>query len=108
MINPNSKISLKMSCLASCKGDIDQATKLYDFLVDGVDSIPDFDMPKPTAFQQLKDGANGLFGWIKDNRDDIINGIGLIQSLRNGGSILPGTASAVSEIPPIPTEEITE
>lgn len=32
MINPSSKIALKISCLQACGNDVDKAEKLYKFL----------------------------------------------------------------------------
>jgi hypothetical protein len=97
MINPASKMSLKMSCLVACNNDIDKAEKLYKFLSDGVETLPDFDVPQPTIIQQVQDGAGKVFGWVKENREDIMQAWGFIQSMRNGK-----VAETVAEIPPIP------
>jgi hypothetical protein len=106
MIDPRSKISLKFSCLAAAKGDVEYAEKLYNFFASDVDSLPDFDVPKPTALQQIKDGAGQIFGWVKENKSDIIEAVGYIQSLRGGTAASAaqsvGTTIA-NEIPPLPT-----
>jgi hypothetical protein len=102
MINPSSKISLKMSCLASCKGDIDQATKLYGFLADGIESIPDFDIEPPTVFQQIKQGAGDVFSWFKSNKDEIMQGVSFIQSLRQGHGRPAELAQRSEALPNIP------
>jgi hypothetical protein len=107
MINPSSKISLKMSCLASCKGDVEQATKLYNFLAEGVESMPDFDVAPISTFDQIKQGANQLFGWIKQNKDELVQGYNFIQSLRGGAPINAAptpTNIPTTTIPPLPDE----
>jgi hypothetical protein len=101
MINPSSKVSLKLSCLASCKGDVEQATKLYNFLADGIESIPDFDVPTPSTFDQIKQGASQIFKFVKDNRQEIMQGYNFIQSLRSGQSVA-ADVTPTQEIPPLP------
>jgi hypothetical protein len=101
MINPSSKVSLKLSCLASCKGDVEQATKLYNFLADGIESIPDFDTPTPSTFEQIKQGASQIFKFVKENRQEIVQGYNFIQSLRSGQSIAEEPLPT-QEIPPLP------
>jgi hypothetical protein len=105
MINPSSKISLKMSCLASCKGDVEQATKLYNFLADGIESIPDFDAPRLSTFDQIKQGAGQVFGWIKDNKEELIQGYNFIQSMRQGQTVQQTAVETPTvEIPPLPND----
>lgn len=95
MIDTTSKMSLKMSCTRACQGDVAKAKELYDFLVDGIESIPDFEIPRPSAVQQAQQIFGNIFGWVKDNKDDIVNAIGFIQSLRGGSMAIP-------PIPPVP------
>lgn len=107
MINTTSKMSLKMSCTMACNGDVVRAKELYDFLVEGIESIPDFDIPKPSTMQQAQQMVGNIFGWVKNNKDDIVNAIGFIQTLRGGsGGSGASIASGVvdSAIPPIPTK----
>jgi hypothetical protein len=100
MINPSSKISLKMSCLASCRGDIDRASKLYKFLSDGIENIPDYDVPRPTAVQQFSDAVNNIFGFIDQNEDKFMKAYNMVQMFRNGGGATQ--MQAVTDIPPLP------
>jgi len=103
MINPSSKIALKISCLQSCNGDIEKANKLYNFLAEGVDTIPDFDTPQPTFMQQASQTAGSVFGWVKENQNDIIQAWNFFQTMRNGGTIpAPGAPAPQPEIPPLP------
>lgn len=96
MIDPSSKIALKLSCLQSTNGDVEKAQALYAFLSDGIVSMPDFPIAKPTTMQQIQNTANGLFSWIKDNQQDIMNIVGVVQQLRGGN-----VAQAANSIPPL-------
>ena len=102
MIDPTNKLSAKMSCLAACDGDVARARELYEFIVDGMD-IPDMPLMKKSAFVQIKETAQDLFGWVDQNQDKLIQGYNFIQSIRNGTPISP-SAPNTSEIPPIPSE----
>lgn len=101
MINTSSKMSLKMSCINACKGDVQRAKELYDFLSEGIEAIPDFDIQQPTMMQQVQQTVGNIFGWVKDNREDIVQAVGFIQSLRGGTSSQFANAAP---IPPLPTE----
>lgn len=87
MINPSSKISLKLSCLMACDRDIEKAERLYKFLADGVETMPDFDIPNPSVYEQIKQGAGQFFGWIKENKGDIIDAYSFIQQIRGGAGV---------------------
>lgn len=93
MINPSSKISLKLSCLMACDRDIEKAERLYNFLADGVETMPDFDIPNPSIYEQIKQGAGQFFGWIKENKNDLIDAYSFIQQIRAGA----GGATSVAE-----------
>lgn len=99
-IRPTSKVSLKMSCLYTCNGDVEKAEKLYKFLSDGLDDLPTFDAVQPTTMQQIKDGAVQTFGWINQNQDTIMNWIGIVRDMLGKGNkqAMPPTPSA-----PIPS-----
>lgn len=105
MINPSSKMALKLSCLQQTGGDVKKAEELYRFLADGVDSMPDYPVQKPSAMQQIQQAAGNIFGWVKENQGDIINAVNFIQQMRGGQPIgMPVAAPAVApaEIPPLP------
>ena len=99
-IRPTSKVSLKMSCLYTCNGDVERAEKLYKFLSDGLDDLPTFDVVQPTTMQQIKDGAVQTFGWINQNQDTIMNWIGIVRDMLGKGNkqAMPPTPSS-----PIPS-----
>lgn len=106
MINPSSKISLKLSCLMACDRDIEKAERLYKFLADGVETMPDFDIPNPSVYEQIKQGAGQFFGWIKENKGDIIDAYSFIQQIRGvagvsaaetAGEVAAGASEVASE-----------
>lgn len=82
MIETTSKMSMKMSCLKACGNDVARAKELYSFLAADMADIPDFDPVRPGTFEQVKQGAAEVFGWLDKHRDDVAQGIAFIQSLR--------------------------
>ena len=100
-IRPTSKIALKMSCLYTCNGDVDDAEKLYKFLSDGLEDLPTFDVQQPTTMQQIKDGAVQTFAWLNDNQETIMNWVGMIKQMFNKGGGATPTPTASAPIPPI-------
>lgn len=96
-----SKMSLKASCIKVCGNDIERAEKLYDFFAKDIQNLPDFDVPPPSTFEQIKTMAGDVFGWVEQNQDKLIGAYNLIQGFRSGTPIatlgVPPTG-----IPPIP------
>ena len=98
-IIPTSKVSLKLSCLQSCNGDIDKAEQLYAYLTEGIDDLPTFDPVKPSTFEQAKSMIGEGFGWVKENQETIVNWVSFFRDMfGKGGGKGPPTASPV---PPI-------
>lgn len=97
MINPSSKIELKLSCLHAAHGNVEQAEKMFKYFTDGIDSMPDFATPKPGIVQQAKDMLDGVFGVIDSNEERIMKAYNYYQMFR--GNIPQGTPT---EIPPLP------
>ena len=91
-IRATSKLSLKMSCLAACGNDVDKAD---------LSNLPDIDPAKASVVEQIKTGANDLFGWIGEHKGDIIEGWNFLQMIR-GGAPLPLASAPPIDIPPIP------
>lgn len=104
MITSSSKMTLKMSCLAACDNDVAKAERLYDFIVKDIADLPDFDQPKPTIMQQIKTGADDLFGWLDAHGNDLAKGWNFIQSIRNGAPIQPTNVAPPTDIPPLPQQ----
>lgn len=100
MIKPTSRSSCKMQCLFACKGNIEEAEKLYDFLTKDMPNLPDFDPVAPSNMQQVKETAVGLFGWFKENQNEVMTVIDFIKNMRNGGGGVPPVPSS-APLPPI-------
>lgn len=101
-IQPSSKMSLKMSCLAACNNNVEEAQKLYDFIASDI-NLPDTDIVPPTAMERFKSGAESLFGWIGEHKDSLIEGYNMIQMIRGGQPISVGTpATPPTGVPPLP------
>ena len=100
MIKPTSKVALKMQTLMIAKGNVEEAEKLYDFLAKDMEELPTFDDVPPTTMQQVRDTAGTIIGWVKENQNDIMQGIEFLKSLKKGGGMPPSGAAPVS--PPLP------
>ena len=99
-IRPTSKASLKQQCLLISKGDLDQATKLYDFYIKDMEDLPNFDLVQPTTMQQARTMVVDTFKWANDNQEQIMNWVGFIKNLfgKNGGTNI---TVASQPLPPI-------
>ena len=58
--------------MAVSNGDLDKATKMYDFFAKDMD-LPDTDPMPPSRFETIKNGVNEVGGLIKNNKDDIMD-----------------------------------
>ena len=102
-IKPTSKSALKMQCLIISRGDIDEAERMYDFFAKDMTDLPDYDPVQPTMMENVKDNALGIYQFIKDNRDDIAQGVDFIRSMfSKNGTVL--TENEVATLPPINQE----
>lgn len=98
MIRPTSKASLKSQCLMMCKGDVKNAMELYKFYMEDMESIPDYDIIPPSGFEKAKDTAINLFGWIKENQNEVIGIIDFIKNIRGGNGSVP---TPPTNLPPL-------
>ena len=89
-----------MTCLQACGNDVDEAKKLYDFLAGDMPNLPDVDPIEPTKLQQARDAIGSLFGWLKENRGEIIEAWDFVNAIRGGASAT--TATTPIGVPPIP------
>lgn len=80
-IRPTSKATLKMQCLFACKGDIDEAMKLYDYFAKDMPELPDYEPVAPTWMDNTKETVNGLMGWLKENQDTLAQGYEFIRNV---------------------------
>lgn len=103
-IRPTSKSTLKMQCLFVCKGDIDEANKLYDYFAKDMPELPDYDPVPPTWMDNTKDVANGIVGWLGNNKDTLMQGYEMVRAM-TGNRLPPLTLSqtvAEPAVEPIP------
>ena len=96
-MKPTSKSALKRECLYLCHLDIDKAERMYDFLVKGMEGIPDVEPEAKGFLKNLGEQAGGVLGWLRDNKDMLEEGAGFIRGLlaRKGGG------PAAPPLPPI-------
>lgn len=97
MIKPTSKSALKRECLYLCNLNVERAEKMYDFLIKGMEGIPDVEPEAKGFMQNLGEQANGVFGWLRENKDVLEEGVGFIRGIigKKGG------APAATPLPPI-------
>lgn len=93
-VQPTSKSSLKFQCLQIANGNIREAKELYEYLTADID-LPDFDPVKPTFLQSTKNAADGILGWIRDNKDALAEGYEFIRGF------IPNKSSSGTPLPPI-------
>lgn len=97
-IRPTSKVALKQQSLMLANGDIEKASKIYDFYIKDMEELPMFDEIHPTPLQQVKDGAIGAMSWLNENKNDILDWVGIIRGIFNkGGSV----SQSGTPLPPI-------
>jgi hypothetical protein len=105
MLDITSKMGLKVSCLKACDNNVDEALKLFNYMMEGVTQIPDFPTVPPTTFEQIKRGAGDLFSWVKQNRDDIFQAWQFVKTMRQGNAPVEPTNVEPTDIPPLPTPD---
>ena len=101
-VRPTSKATLKMQCLMVCKGDIDEAAKLYDYFARDMPALPDYDAPAPTWLDSTKDVAGGIVSWLGQNKDTLAQGYEILRAIT--GNRLPPLAMGL-DTPPAPPAE---
>ena len=100
-LRPTSKATLKMQCLIICKADIDEAEKLYDFFAKDMSDLPEFDPAPQTWVDNTKDVANGIIGWLGNNKDTLAQAYEFIRGMT--GNRLPPLALGASPVENTPT-----
>lgn len=96
-LQPTSKMSLKLTCLAACGNDVRAASELYNFIAGDL-TLPDIDPEEPSAFAKFRQSADDIFGWVGEHKEDLLQGWQMIRSLRSSGAV------QTSGVPPIPNE----
>ena len=98
----SSKASLKQFCLFATKCDVDEAERLYNFLIKDMDELPMFDPVKPTTMQSIKATATDVLSFFKENGNEIQQGVALIRGMFGKGTVSVGEVPPVTEpLPPI-------
>lgn len=95
MIKPTSKSALKRECLYMCNLNVEKAEKMYDFLVKDMQGIPDVEPEAKPFIKNLGEQANGVFNWLRENKDMLEDGAGFIRG------ILSKKGSTPAPLPPI-------
>ena len=98
-----SKLSLKATCLFASGGDIEKASKLYDYFSKDIE-LPNTDPIEPSTFDKVKDGIGGVFSWWKENQEDVGKIYDLIQAFR-GRNQSTSAVGSQQEIPPLPPNQ---
>ena len=96
-------LTMILAMLAACNNNVDEAMKLYDFYAKDLQSLPDFDVVPPTAFQQTKSAIADLFNWADANQDKIIGAYNFFQQIRTGQPI-DVVSTPINNVQPIPNE----
>lgn len=99
LIRSTSKDALKRTALFACHGDVKAAKEIYDFFVQDMPNMPDYDTPQPTFMEQAKSTIGDVFGFVDANQDKLIGAWNIIQQMRSGGTIPPQTPP--TNLPPI-------
>ena len=103
---PTSKAQLIQVAMWYYKGDVQKAQEMVDFYTKNL-TLPDVEPVPPTLIQQMKEGAAGLYGWIKENQGDLVQGWQFIQGVIKNRGVIPageaaGTVAATeAALPPI-------
>jgi hypothetical protein len=98
---PTSKAQLLQVAMYFNKGDIQKAQEMFDFYSKNL-NLPDFDPLTPTFMQHVKQNVGDIFGWIKENQGDIMQGYQLIYSIIKNKGALPISPETTAEpLPPI-------
>lgn len=103
-IRPTSKATLKLQCLLVTKGDIDEAKKLYDYFAGDLPALPDYDPVQPTWVDSTRDVAGGIFSWLGDNKDTLVQGYEILRAFT--GNRLPPLSTGIAESAPAAAEPL--
>ena len=104
-LRPTSKASMKQICLLAADGDLDKASKLYDYMIKGMEDLPMFDIPRPSTIEQVKNGISDTWQWFTQNEDQVMGIVDMIKGVMNkgggNGGVPTATTAATQAIPSI-------
>ena len=96
---PTSKASLKQYCMLVAQGNVDEATKIYDFFLKGMEDLPMFDPPQPTAIDSIKNTISGVLDIFNDNKDSLAQGYEVLRGIMAArGKNLPPLAAPAQTV----------
>lgn len=103
---PTSKASLKQFCLIATQCKVEDAERLYDFMIKDMEDLPMFDPVPPTWVDNTKKAVGGFFDFVKENQDGIAQGYEFIRGIiASRGKELPpmgaGESVTAQPLPPI-------
>lgn len=81
MIKPTSKSELKRTCLILSNMDVKKAREMYDFLIDGIESIPDVEPAAKSFIQNFGEQASSVFSWLRENQDMLGQGVNIVKGI---------------------------
>lgn len=81
MIKPTSKYELKQSCLMLCNLNIEKAEKMYDFMIKGMENMPEVPPAQKPFLENVKEQSSEIFGWLRENEDVITKGAEFVKGL---------------------------
>lgn len=81
MIKPTSKYELKQSCLYLCNLNIEKAEKMYDFMIKGMEEMPNIPPAQMSFLDNLKQQSGEVFGWLRENEDVLTKGAEFVKGL---------------------------
>lgn len=81
---PTSKAQLLQVAMWYHKGDVKKAQEMVDFYLNNI-TLPDNDPVPPTWVDQAK----SIFGWVKDNQNELVQGYEFIRSVIQNKGALP-------------------
>ena len=80
-----------------CNLNVEKAEKMYDFLIKGSEDIPDVEPASKPFLKNLGEQANGIFGWLRENKDMLEEGVVFVRGILSKG----GKTPPASPLPPI-------
>ena len=101
MIKPTSKAALKQQCLILCNLNVEEADKMYEFLIKDIgNAIPDVEPTQRPFIQNVGDSASGILGWFRENQDMISQAVDIVKGIVSRGK----SAKEITPLPPINAE----
>lgn len=99
-ISCTSKEALLKSCFIVYEGDVKKAKETYEYFANNLE-LPEKDPAPKSLMDKTQEFIDGISGIYEKNKDGIVQGWQLIQSMRGKASAAPATSAPLS-IPPLP------